>query len=80
MFMRAATTATAAAGMAAAGLAFAAGLGTGAALVGGAMLARRMMKQRNSWKDDQDSVSAHDTLTPDTLAEELGPNAGANPI
>ncbi|MDN3566522.1 hypothetical protein QWZ14_19290 [Paeniroseomonas aquatica] len=75
MFMRAATTATAAAGMAAAGLAFAAGLGTGAALVGGACLARRMMKQRNSWKDDHESVSATDTL-----AGDIGPIAGANPI
>ena len=75
MFMRAATTATAAAGMAAAGLAFAAGLGAGAALVGGACLARRMMKQRNSWKDDHASVSATDTL-----ADDIGPIPGANPM
>ena len=74
MFMSAAT-ATAAASMAAAGLVFAAGLGTGAALVGGACLARRMMKQRNSWKNDHDSVSASDIP-----AEDFDATPSANPI
>jgi hypothetical protein len=32
---------------------FLAGLGLGAALVGGAVLARRAMRQRTAWRDDE---------------------------
>ena len=54
MLLRCATMAT---GVMMTGVAFAAGLGLGAAAVGGACLARRAMKQRSQWRDEDRAMA-----------------------
>jgi ABC-type nickel/cobalt efflux system permease component RcnA len=64
MLLRCATMAT---GVMMTGVAFAAGLGLGVAAVGGACLARRAMKQRSQWRDEDRAMAPDAPMQRDDL-------------